>query len=50
MTHIHCKLSAVDGTLFAECGFVLKNADDVPLVSLTYESAGKAVEAHALMA
>jgi hypothetical protein len=43
MTHIHCKLSAVDG-------FVLKNADDVPLVSLTYESAGKAVEAHALMA
>jgi hypothetical protein len=50
MTYSDCKLSAVEQNLFAECGFALKSADDVPLVSLTYSSAAKAIEAHALMA
>ena len=46
MTHTNCRVSDVQGTSFTECGFIIKNADDVPLVWLTYETQAKAEEAH----
>jgi uncharacterized protein YfcZ (UPF0381/DUF406 family) len=49
MTHTNCRISDVEGTSFTECGFIIKNADDVPLVWLTYETQAKAEEAHRLI-
>jgi uncharacterized protein YfcZ (UPF0381/DUF406 family) len=45
MTHTNCRVSDVEGTSFTECGFIIKNADDAPLVWLTYETQAKAEEA-----
>jgi uncharacterized protein YfcZ (UPF0381/DUF406 family) len=49
MTHTNCRVSDVEGTSFTECGFIIKNADDAPLVWLTYETQAKAEEAHRLI-
>jgi hypothetical protein len=49
MTHTNCRVGAVEGTSFTECGFIIKNADNMPLVWLTYETEAKAKEAHRLI-
>jgi hypothetical protein len=46
MAHTKCSVSDVEKTSFTECGFIIKNADNEPLVWLSYENEAKATEAH----
>jgi hypothetical protein len=49
MTHTKCRVSDVEKTSFTECGFIINNADNEPLVWLSYENGAKATEAHRLI-